>query len=127
MFFFYGWGTKSKEYDYFVNTPCDNCKGFQPKQVVGTYSYISLFFIPIIRWNKQYYLACNECGSIKEISKEEFQQIKQISVPGQVLNLAVVNNEIPQPTQATADFVDTKTQSEQPTASEQPPAEDIYQ
>lgn len=123
MFFFYGWGTKSKEYDYFVNTTCDNCKGFQPKQVVGTYSYISLFFIPIIRWNKQYYLACNECGSIKQISKEDFLQIKQASVPGQVLNVAVANSEIPQPTQTTTncDFATTETQAEQP------PAEDIYQ
>lgn len=77
MFIFYGWGTYSKRLPLYRNRPCRSCNQESvSQQVVLQYSYISLFFIRIIRWDKRYFLQCPRCGYAVAIGKQEYLNIK---------------------------------------------------
>jgi hypothetical protein len=77
MFIFYGWGTYSKRLPLYRNRPCKSCNQESvSQQVVLQYSYISLFFIRIIRWDKRYFLQCPRCGYAVAIGKQEYLNIK---------------------------------------------------
>lgn len=78
MFIFYGWGSDSKKLKLYKNRSCLGCnRDSVPKQVVYQYSYVSLFFIRLIKWDKRYFLQCPYCGNVTAISKYEFQSIKK--------------------------------------------------
>ncbi len=78
MFFVYGWGENSKRYKRYKNISCYGCgRGSVPAQAAMQYSYVSLFFIPLIKWNRRYFLQCPYCGSVRAIGKNEFLALKK--------------------------------------------------
>lgn len=72
---FYGWGKKRKILAYLGESRCEICNNDSVKQLIKIYSYISLFFIPIIFWGTRYYIVCNHCQNGNEISKVDAKQI----------------------------------------------------
>lgn len=82
MIFFYGWGTKADKKEVYNQNFCPTCNTVVPFHAVIQYDYFSLFFIPIIKWNKRYYMECPYCGNAHAISKETYLQIKE-GVPSQ--------------------------------------------
>ena len=66
-------------------TVCKCCGKYGRVEVFMTYTYFMLFFIPILKWNKQYFVKMNCCGSSCEISKElgkgiELGQVSEINL-----------------------------------------------
>lgn len=70
MFFIFGISTKEKEIDFSQTIVCSNCGSYGRLEAFMTYSYFSLFFIPIFKWNKKYYIRSTCCGSIYSIDKD---------------------------------------------------------
>jgi Fe2+ or Zn2+ uptake regulation protein len=84
MFFIWGVGNARKYTNVFVKETCDRCGTTQNINVIMEYSYGSIFFIPVIKLRKKYFVVCQRCGSFKEISKREFKAIKQSNRNGLV-------------------------------------------
>jgi Zn finger protein HypA/HybF involved in hydrogenase expression len=73
MFFIgiFGIESKQKEIRIIRNISCKNCNAQSGLILIKKYSFFYIFFISIFKWNQRYYLVCNSCNSIYEISKEK--------------------------------------------------------
>ncbi len=45
--------------------------------VVCTFQQFTLFFIPIFRFGKRYFITCPNCGTVYEMTKEEGKRIEK--------------------------------------------------
>lgn len=70
MFFIFGISTKEKEIDFTQTTICPSCSSYGRLEVFMTYTYFSLFFIPIFKWNKKYYVRSICCNSVYTIDND---------------------------------------------------------
>lgn len=71
MFFVGGISQGTKELLYqAVMFVCDRCGRYGRYQVYMTYTYLSLFFIPVFKWNRKYYAKSNCCGTVYELNPE---------------------------------------------------------
>ena len=70
MFFIFGISTKQKNIDFTQMLICPSCESYGRLELFMTYSYASLFFIPMFRWNKKYYIRTSCCGSLYSISND---------------------------------------------------------
>lgn len=70
MFFIMGVAQGEKEILYNNQIFCSDCGNYTNISVFVTYSVLSLFFIPTIKWGKRYYAKTNCCGSVYEINPE---------------------------------------------------------
>lgn len=70
MFFVFGISQGKKALEYAKTVICAQCGGYGRYQVFMTYSYFSLFFIPIIKWNRHYYVQMLCCSTIYELDQE---------------------------------------------------------
>lgn len=76
MFILWGSGKKKKKTKYKVSDLC-GCCGFSAEMfIVKIYNYIHIFYIPFIFWGTKYYVECPKCGAAREMSKEEYKNIK---------------------------------------------------
>lgn len=73
MFFIgvFGIENKQKEICEVNQLQCKNCEGVTSGKLYKTFQCFHFFFIPIIKWNEEYYLKCNSCRSIFRISSEK--------------------------------------------------------
>ena len=55
---------------------CKNCGSYTTYNVFMTYMYLSIFFIPIFKWNIKYYAQSSCCKSIFILDKEKGKMIK---------------------------------------------------
>lgn len=67
MFFIFGINQKREELDLSELKVCDICGAYGRYEAFMDYNAFSLFFIPIFKWNKNYYIKANCCGSIFSI------------------------------------------------------------
>ena len=70
MFFVFGISQGKKALKYAKTVICAQCGGYGRYQVFMTYSYFSLFFIPIIKWNRHYYVQMSCCSTVYELDQE---------------------------------------------------------
>ena len=56
---------------------CEECGQYGRYLVYMTYSVLSLFFIPIFKWNKQYYVKMSCCDTLYQLKKEAGIQIER--------------------------------------------------
>lgn len=75
MFFILGIENKEKVIKTIRNIICKACGQMSSYELIITYSFLHIFFIPIIRWNRRYYLKARCCNSLFQISKETFDVI----------------------------------------------------
>lgn len=64
MFFIGGISNGEKKLDYVQTVVCPMCGSFGRMEVYITYMCFSLFFIPLFKWNKKYYVKSTCCNSI---------------------------------------------------------------
>ena len=64
MFFIMGISQGRKNFEYNQAVICDHCGSYGRYQVFMTYMYLSLFFIPCFKWNKQYFVQSTCCNTI---------------------------------------------------------------
>jgi len=77
MFFIFGISQGEKKLDFQQTAVCACCGGYGRYEVYMTYMYFSLFFIPIIRWKKQYFVTTACCGAVSEIDRELGERIQK--------------------------------------------------
>lgn len=77
MFFICGINQGRKLFDYSKTVICGQCGGYGRYQVFMTYSYFSIFFIPIIKWDRRYYVQMSCCNTIYELNTEKGKQLSR--------------------------------------------------
>ncbi|NMM64843.1 zinc-ribbon domain-containing protein [Clostridium sp. P21] len=77
MFFIgiFGIEDKQKEIKNINTVDCKKCNGSR-HTLIKQYSFFHIFFIPIFKWNIRYFLICNNCNTIYEISKEKGMKVE---------------------------------------------------
>lgn len=84
MFFIMGISTKEEKIDFSQTIICPGCGSYGRLEAFITYTYFSLFFIRILKWNKKYYIRSNCCGSLYTIDNELGKAIEK----GQISKIA---------------------------------------
>lgn len=88
MFFIMGSGTGNRQLDFDQLTICKVCGKYGHIKIIELYSYFSVFFIPIFKWNKRYIAHMSCCGESCEISAEVAKEImrgQRIEIPEEML------------------------------------------
>lgn len=70
MFFIFGISSKQKVIDFTQTIICQSCESYGRLELFMTYSFASLFFIPIFKWSKKYYIKTSCCGSLYSIEND---------------------------------------------------------
>lgn len=70
MFFVIGISSGRKSLDFQQPIVCSVCGSYGRYEIFMEYMYFSLFFIPIFKWNKTYYVKSSCCGSVYTISRD---------------------------------------------------------
>lgn len=61
---------RRKDLDFRQLMVCEACGAYGSYQVFMTYTVLSLFFIPCLKWNKHYYVQTSCCGMLYELDPE---------------------------------------------------------
>lgn len=75
MFFIMGINQGRKDFIYDRVVICDRCGAYGRYQVFMTYMYVSLFFIPVFKWKKVYYVQSTCCGTVYALNPEAGRKI----------------------------------------------------
>jgi uncharacterized paraquat-inducible protein A len=76
MFFIMGISSTEKRLDFNQTMQCFRCGHFGRYEVFMTFTYFSLFFIPLIKWNKKYYVKSTCCNTIYSIDNSLGKRIQ---------------------------------------------------
>lgn len=77
MFFICGINQEQKDLGSFGPYICGACGSYGRYQVYITYMCLSLFFIPIFKWSKKYYVQTTCCQSLYELDPEIGKRIQR--------------------------------------------------
>lgn len=69
MVLLFGTSTKEKKLDFMQSIVCSNCGSYGKYEAFMTYSNFTIFFIPILKWNKRYYITSTCCDSLYRVDK----------------------------------------------------------
>ena len=75
MIFIGGISQGRKILDYVRTVICGCCGRYGRYEVIMTYTYFSFFFIPLFKWNRQFYVRMTCCGAGYSLEKEVGQKI----------------------------------------------------
>ena len=70
MFFMMGVTQKREDLDFVQMVACDVCGAYGRMNVYVIYSVLSLFFLPVYKWNRRYYVEMSCCRSLYELDSE---------------------------------------------------------
>lgn len=70
MFFFFGIMNDQKDLHYHQPMTCAQCGRMGQYQVFMTYMVLSIFFIPIFKWGRTYYVRTSCCDSLYQLRPE---------------------------------------------------------
>lgn len=76
MFFVFGINNQFKELNINQNIFCNVCGNYGHYKAFVTHMVFSIFFIPIIKWNKKYYIQTSCCETVYEISKDTGKKLE---------------------------------------------------
>lgn len=77
MLFIAGVSQKEKSLDHTEPRICEACGAYGRHQLMVRYSQLSLFFIPVFTWGREYFVHAQCCGSIFALSKAAGQAIER--------------------------------------------------
>ena len=75
MIFIGGISQGRKILDYVRTVICGCCGRYGRYEVIMTYTYFSFFFIPLFKWNRQFYVRMTCCVAVYSLEKEVGQKI----------------------------------------------------
>ena len=75
-----GWGGSAKLLAYAGMWKCDNCKNFGHFQLYEIAKKANVFFVPVAKWGKKYYLVCSTCEASLELTNVEKDEVLQESL-----------------------------------------------
>lgn len=70
MFFIMGIDNSQKEISYNRMITCAECGAYGRYMVFMTYTVLSFFFIPCLKWNKHYFVKSSCCNTVYELDPE---------------------------------------------------------
>ena len=70
MFFMMGITQRQEEIDFDQTIICDVCGSYGRLMMFVTYSVLTLFFIPVFKWDYHYYVRTTCCNSLYEIDED---------------------------------------------------------
>ena len=76
MFLMMGINSKQEQLDYNQTMICPSCGQYGRYIVYMTYTVFSLFFIPLFKWNKKYYVETSCCHSTYQLSEVKGKNIE---------------------------------------------------
>jgi len=78
MFFIgiFGIENKYKEIKLLNDLSCVRCNKVVNAKLIKKFDFFHFFFIPIFKWNIEYYVKCENCKAIFTISKEKGKAIE---------------------------------------------------
>ena len=76
MFFIMGISQKQKKLEFNQMSLCTCCDRYGQIEIMMTYSYLMLFFIPVFKWGKRYYAVMKCCQSSVEIDPKVGREIE---------------------------------------------------
>lgn len=76
MIFFFGITNGRKDLDFHQQMTCDVCGRMGQYRVFMTYMVLSIFFIPVFKWGRTYYVETSCCHSIYELRPETGRAIE---------------------------------------------------
>lgn len=78
MFFFgiFGIQQKDRPVKEFDNIICPECGRLTRAELRESFTYFHFFFIPIFKWNKQYFLQLRCCGSIYTVNQDYVRELQ---------------------------------------------------
>lgn len=77
FFFIMGITEGRKKFEQLVHIICPNCGNSAKSVVYMTYTCLSLFFIPVFKWNKQYYVEMDCCRSLYMLNEQKGKAIEK--------------------------------------------------
>ncbi len=79
MFFFGIFGIQQKDriIKEFDNIICPECGRYTRAKLREVYTYFHFFFIPLFKWNRQYFLQLRCCGSSYMVDSDYVGELKQ--------------------------------------------------
>lgn len=77
MFFVMGISQNQKKLDYKQLNICNCCGKYSNIEVYMTYWYFMFFFIPIVKWGKEYYVKTTCCNKIAKLNCEIGKDIEK--------------------------------------------------
>lgn len=77
MFFIgvFGIENRDKEIKRIDSISCSKCN-FTRCRLIKNYDFFHFFFIPIFKWNEQYFVECESCKALYSIKKEKGKAIE---------------------------------------------------
>lgn len=90
MFFIFGIDNRSKPIEYLKTIICLKCGAYGRYQITMTYMCFSLFFIPVWRWNRQYFVTMSCCNAVYCLDREIGKALargEQVDIKDQDLTL----------------------------------------
>lgn len=92
MFFIGGITNGEKKLDFNQTMVCSRCEAFGSMEVYITYMCFSLFFIPIFKWNKKFFVKTTCCNSIYSLDENIGNEILKGNNPNiSQSNLHLIN------------------------------------
>ena len=76
MFFMIGIDQERRDLDFTQLITCDICGSYGRYMVFVTCSVLMLFFIPVWKWGRHYYVETSCCRSIYELNEEVGKRIE---------------------------------------------------
>jgi len=86
---FYGWGSDAKKLGEGFFQICGRCNNLSRFVVLETCKKVTLYFVPIAKWQRKYFYVCPICSNGFQIPDKELAQ--------RILSGAFRNPEIPEP------------------------------
>jgi len=77
MIFIGGISDKNIELMELNPTMCKHCRESCKMNVYKHYYFFHFFFIPLWKWKLNYYVICEDCQTIMQISNEKGEQLEQ--------------------------------------------------
>lgn len=100
MFIIFGWGRKTiRNFGSIIPVKCNSCGWNSYWNLLRVRVWFTFFFIPIIPYQKYYYLECNQCKKVIELGDYQAEQAMKMSITtesfksGQI-SLDVYNKEV---------------------------------
>lgn len=73
----YGWGNVLKKKQIMGYQWCPSCGSFKPEYLSKLVFRVHISYIPIFKKTKGYFIACPGCEKGREITKEQFKELKE--------------------------------------------------
>ena len=81
MFFIMGVSQGQKKLNFDQLIVCGRCGRYGHLEVYMVYSYLSLFFIPVLKWGRRYYVRTTCCNASVELDAELGRKIQRGEIP----------------------------------------------